>query len=43
LFSFVKLSKPNNKVSIEITVYGVIFINDCILAFVTPAAPADAL
>ena len=32
LFSSVKLSEPNNKVSIEITVYGVIFINNCILA-----------
>jgi hypothetical protein len=34
LFSSVKLSEPNNKVSIEITVYGVILINNCILAFV---------
>jgi hypothetical protein len=34
LSSSVKLSEPNNKVSIEITVYGVIFINNCILAFV---------
>ena len=32
MFSSVKLSEPNNKVSIEITVYGVIFINNCILA-----------
>jgi len=33
LFSSVKLSEPNNKFSIEITVYGVILINNCILAF----------
>jgi hypothetical protein len=26
----VKLSEPNNKFSIEITVYGVILINNCI-------------
>jgi hypothetical protein len=35
LFSSVKLSEPNNKFAIEITVYGVIFINNCILAFAT--------
>jgi len=34
LFSSVKFSQPNNKFSIGITVYGVIFINNCILAFV---------
>ena len=34
LVSSVKLSEPNNKVSIEITVLGVIFIDNCILAFV---------
>ena len=34
LFSSVKLSEPNNKFSIEITVYGVILIINCILAFV---------
>ena len=33
-FSFVKLLEPNNKFSIEITVYGVILIINCILAFV---------
>jgi hypothetical protein len=30
----VKLSEPNNKFSIEITVYSVILIINCILAFV---------
>ena len=34
MFSSVKLSEPNNKFSIEITVYGVILIINCILAFV---------
>ena len=34
LFSSVKLSEPNNKFSIEITVYGVILIINWIFAFV---------
>ena len=33
LLSSLKLSEPNNKFSIEIAVYGVMFINNCILAF----------
>ena len=34
LFSSVILTEPNIKFSIEITVYGVILVNNCILAFV---------
>ena len=31
MFSSVELSEPNNKFSTEIAVYGIIFINNCIL------------